>query len=138
MALGREGVKAKLEEFTKDFGDLVVDSLQSQDVEELEAFFSVPCQSGSDGQQCRRNGGGQAAEAEDHQEVGNPELEKRLEIDRRGIQMVGFLSCSIFKRMIINRPDVMILKSYRKGAGNSPKKGSGRADQKVAEQLLAG
>jgi hypothetical protein len=40
MALGRNGVKAKLAEFTKDFGDIVVDTLQSQDVAELEAFLS--------------------------------------------------------------------------------------------------
>jgi hypothetical protein len=40
MALGRNEVKAKLEEFTKDFGDLVVDTLQSQDVAELEAFLA--------------------------------------------------------------------------------------------------
>jgi hypothetical protein len=33
-------VKTKLEEYTKDFGDLVVDTLQSQDVAELEAFLS--------------------------------------------------------------------------------------------------
>ncbi len=40
MALGRNEVKAKLGEFTKDFGDLVVDTLQSQDLAELEAFLS--------------------------------------------------------------------------------------------------
>jgi hypothetical protein len=40
MALGRSGVKVRLEEFTKDFGDLVVDTLQTGDVAELEEFLS--------------------------------------------------------------------------------------------------
>jgi hypothetical protein len=40
MALRRSEVKARLEEFTKDFGDLVVDTLQSGDVAELEEFLS--------------------------------------------------------------------------------------------------
>ena len=40
MALGVEGMNARLEEFAKTFGDLVVDALKSQNVEELEAFLA--------------------------------------------------------------------------------------------------
>ncbi len=32
-------MKAKLEKFRRDFGDLVVNTLQTQDVSELEAFL---------------------------------------------------------------------------------------------------
>jgi len=40
VALGVEGMNARLEEFAKIFGDLVVDALKSQNVEELEAFLA--------------------------------------------------------------------------------------------------
>ncbi len=40
MALGVEGMNARLEEFAKAFGDLVVEVLQSHNVEELEAFLA--------------------------------------------------------------------------------------------------
>ena len=40
MALGVEGMNARLEEFAQTFGDLVVEVLQSQNVEEQEAFLA--------------------------------------------------------------------------------------------------
>ena len=40
MALGVEGMNARLEEFAQTFGDLVVDVLQSQNVGEQEAFLA--------------------------------------------------------------------------------------------------
>ena len=40
MALEVEGMNARLEEFAKTFGDLVLEVLQSHNVEEQEAFLA--------------------------------------------------------------------------------------------------